>query len=145
MLDAGTSCALSLHLMLTSSVLQHSFDVSVAIQAAHNLLAANWVGVRVTAFVQSYLTGVSFEPSGWNFQCLSRIDWATNWHWQQFFCNFSSRIWWQLRIILDQTMYESRRSHQSSIAGYDFYVKILGKLSRINAANVLRRFLGNFK
>ncbi len=46
MLDAGTSCALSLHLIFTSITLQHSFDISVAIRRAYNLSAANWVGVR---------------------------------------------------------------------------------------------------
>ncbi len=106
MLDTGTSCALSLHLMLTSSTLQHSFDISVAFRVTHNLLAANWVVVRATAFVWSDCTGVPFELSGWNFQHLSRIDVATKWRWQRFFCNFSSRILWRLRIILDQTMYK---------------------------------------
>ncbi len=92
--------------MLTSSMLQHSFDISVAVRAVHNLLAANWVGVHATAFVQSDRTGVPFELSGWNFQRSSRINWATKWCWQQFFCNFSSHMRWQLRIILNQTIYE---------------------------------------
>ncbi len=104
-LDADISCALSLHLMLTSGTLKHSFDISVAVCGACNLLAANWVGVRATALVRSDLTGTLFELLGWNFQRLSRIDWATKWRWQRFFCNFSSRIRWQLRIILDKTMY----------------------------------------
>ncbi len=39
--------------MLTSSTLQHAFNISVAIRAAHNLLAANWVGVCATACVRS--------------------------------------------------------------------------------------------
>ncbi len=91
--------------MLICNMLQHSFDISVAIRAVRNLLAANWVGVRGIAFAWSDYTGVLFELSGWNFQRLSRIVWATKWHWQQFFCNFSSRIWWQLWIILDKTMH----------------------------------------
>ncbi len=68
-------------------------------------LSQNWVGVRATAFARLNHMGVPFELSGWNFQCLPRIDWATKWHWQRFFCDFSSHIQWQLRIILDQTMY----------------------------------------
>ncbi len=67
---------------------QHSFDISVAIRAARNLLAANWVGVCATAFVRSDHTGVPFELSSWNFQHLSRIDWATKWRWKWFFCKF---------------------------------------------------------
>ncbi len=58
-----TSCALSLHLMLTSSTLQHSFDIRFAVRAAHNLLAANWVGVCATAFAQSDHTDMLFELS----------------------------------------------------------------------------------
>ncbi len=87
-LDAGTSCALSLHLMLTSSTLPHSFDISVAIWAVRNLLAANEIGVRTIAFAQSDHINVLFKLSGWNFQHLSRIDWATKWCWQCFLAIF---------------------------------------------------------
>ncbi len=38
--------AISLHLMLTSSPLQQLFDLTVAVWAVRNLLAANWVGVQ---------------------------------------------------------------------------------------------------
>ncbi len=67
-------------------------------------LSQNWVGVHTTAYARSDCTGVPFELLGWNFQRLSRIDWATEWRWRWFFCNFSSHIRWQLRSILDQTM-----------------------------------------
>ncbi len=75
-------------------------------------LSQNWVGVRTTPFARSDCTGVPFELLGWNFQRLSRIDWATKWRWQRFFCNFSSRIRWILRIILDRTMYEKNWKKQ---------------------------------
>ncbi len=45
-------------------MLQHSFDISVAILAARNILAANWVGVRATAFARWDHTGMPFELSG---------------------------------------------------------------------------------
>ncbi len=45
-------------------MLQHLFDISIAIQAVRNLLAADWVEVRATAFAQSDLTGLLFELSG---------------------------------------------------------------------------------
>ncbi len=45
-------------------MLQHSFDISVAVWAACNLLAANWVGVHATAFEWLDSTGVPFELSG---------------------------------------------------------------------------------
>ncbi len=56
--------ALSLHLMLTSSTLQHSFDISVAGQVARNQLGTNWVGVWAAAFARSDHTGVPFELPG---------------------------------------------------------------------------------
>ncbi len=42
-------------------MLQHSFDISVAIRAARNLLAANLAGVRATVFARSNRTGAQFE------------------------------------------------------------------------------------
>ncbi len=56
-------------------------------------LSQNWVGVRATAIAWSDRTSIPFELSSWNFQCLSRIDWATKWRWQQFFCKFLFRIY----------------------------------------------------
>ncbi len=41
--------------MLTSSMLQHSFDINVGVWAVCNLLAANWVRDRATAFARSNL------------------------------------------------------------------------------------------
>ncbi len=51
-------------------------------------LSQNWVRVRATAFALSDLTGVPFELFHWNFQCLSRIDWATKWRWEWFCLQF---------------------------------------------------------
>ncbi len=45
-------------------MLQHLFDISVAVQAVRNLLAGNWVGVRATAFARLDRTGVPFELLG---------------------------------------------------------------------------------
>ncbi len=86
-----------------ASVLSNNFRVRVFFVF---YLSQNWVRVRATAFARSDGTGVPFELSGWNFQHLSRIDWAAKLRWQRFFCYFSSHIWWQLRINLDQTIYE---------------------------------------
>ncbi len=130
--------------MLTSSTLQHSFDISVVVQAACDLLAANWVVIRATAFARSDCTGVPFELSGWNFQRLSRIDWKTKWRWQQFFCNYSSRIRWQLRIISDQTMY-SYRSHGDMFSKRMlFYIKKFSSKAQI-IRKILKTKVGDLK
>ncbi len=54
-------------LMLISNMLQHLFDVSVAIWAVRNLLTANWVGVCATALCAIGLYGRSVWAIGLKF------------------------------------------------------------------------------
>ncbi len=59
-------CTVS-HPGISSSTLQHSFDISVAGWAAGNLLAANWVGFAHQPLHDQTITGVLFKAIGLKF------------------------------------------------------------------------------